>query len=164
MSERIDLGQVTDRQSAMLQSAAQRAVRARDLFNREDLAYKELLAMAMPEEANGFDPQTGTFFMEHEGPELVPDEVEDEDLVDAPDAPGTGNPADEDEDLADALTPINPETEYVGSEDNARVEGRDFAEIADEIRADAAGWEDELEEQKSELQRVLPISGDGDES
>lgn len=84
MSERVILSELNPVQKQVLAQAAQRADVIRQELDRAVGQYKELLAMAMPTGANGFDDQTGVFFYEEpvpppsddSGPELVKDEPE----------------------------------------------------------------------------------------
>lgn len=62
--DRTILTELSDQQNALLQNAAQRVAVAREAVVREERIYKELLAMAMPRGANGFDPQAGVFYYE----------------------------------------------------------------------------------------------------
>ena len=140
MSERVILSEITPQQKSLLQNAAGRAMQARAVAEREDRTYKELLGMAMPPGANGFDPQAGTFYYEEPPappepeeptrPELVKDEPEEcEPDEDTPEPYDPERELEEDVDLAETLS---PETEYEGSEDNARIEGGEIFTEDDE--------------------------------
>lgn len=82
--ERIILSELNPVQKQVLRQAAQRADAIKNELDKAVGQYKELLAMAMPPGANGFDDQTGVFYYEEpEAPisdpaqiELVTDEPE----------------------------------------------------------------------------------------
>ncbi|MHC4702676.1 MAG: hypothetical protein ACYTFQ_19105 [Planctomycetota bacterium] len=87
MSERIILSELNPVQKQVLAQAGRRADECRKELDKAVGVYKELLAMAMPTGANGFDDMTGVFYYEEPvppaefaeeetGPELVEDEPE----------------------------------------------------------------------------------------
>lgn len=85
MSERIILSELNPVQKQVLAQAGRRADECRKELDKAVGVYKELLAMAMPTGANGFDDTTGVFYYEEPeapetpepaGPELVEDEPE----------------------------------------------------------------------------------------
>lgn len=121
--EPIILLQLSDHQRGLIQAAMGRARAAHAEWMREDRTYKELMGMVMPEGANGFNPEQGFFFYE------APEEMQEEDFSGPVLVEDADEDEDEDEEIAQEIAPIDPETEYEGSEDNAQVEGRDLDEI-----------------------------------
>jgi hypothetical protein len=87
-NERVILSQLNPIQKQVLAQAAQRADAIRQELDKAVGQYKELLAMAMPPGANGFDDKAGVFFYQEPeapvesegrvGPELVEDNEQDE--------------------------------------------------------------------------------------
>ena len=113
---RTDLYTLNPNQKAVLANASQRAQGIQAEADKAVAIYKELVAMAMPEGANGFDPQTATFFFEDQPEQTQPSGAAQAlELMRDREA----------EDVVDLVREADPDTEYEGSEDNARIEGQD---------------------------------------